>query len=190
MPYLHWELDKRRKKMADVMKTVTHSHRKKMRDEFPHFNGEPREKFVEAVQKARLKYGFRIPTEPVEKETSRESWPSTLLGKYLLNVARVYDAMDIEQEARMLRENLYPKPDGVPPLHVRRTLDQSYYWKLESTEERDEDQVVYRGTKAGKSIFRTPTRAIMVDQLWLYILDESKFFTLLGVSSLRRRNLE
>jgi hypothetical protein len=35
-----------------------------------------------------------------------------------------------------------------PPLHPRRTLDQSYYWTLKTTKSRDRDQVVYRGTNA------------------------------------------
>jgi hypothetical protein len=77
--------------------------------------------------------------------------------------------MEIEPDVRMLRDYLYSKT----PLHPRRTLDQSYYWNLPDTNMRDEDQVVYYETKYGTNIFRTP-RVLMVDQLWLYILDDRK----------------
>jgi hypothetical protein len=90
------------------------------------------------------------------------------LGKYLIQISQLYEAMDIEPDVQMLRDYLHEEP----PLHSRRTLDQSYYWKLANTDKRDEDQVVYRATKQGKNISRT-TRVVMVDQLWLYILDES-----------------
>jgi hypothetical protein len=56
------------------------------------------------------------------------------------------------------------------PVHIRRTLDQSYYWTLEDTETRDRDQVVYRATKEENP------RVVMVDQLWMWILDGSKSF--------------
>jgi hypothetical protein len=61
-----------------------------------------------------------------------------------------------------------------PPLHVRRTLDQ-YYYTFNSTEARDRDQVVYRYTDSTncKQIF-------MVDQLWLFIIDEGE---------IRKRNI-
>lgn len=103
---------------------------------------------------------------PVKNEKKKERRP---LGKYLLQVAKIYDAMDIEPDVRMLRDHLHQDP----PLHSRRTLDQSYYWKLQNTDNRDEDQVVYRATIEGKSPLKT-TRVVMVDQLWLYILDESE----------------
>jgi hypothetical protein len=92
------------------------------------------------------------------------------LGEYLITVAKVADAMDYEPNERLLRENLHEDP----PMHIRRTLDQSYFLTLEDTEARDKDQVVYRGTRAGKSLYARNTRVVMVDQLWLWILDESR----------------
>lgn len=38
------------------------------------------------------------------------------------------------------------------------------------------DQVVYRGTRAGHSFHTRNTRVVMVDQLWLWILDDSEQF--------------
>lgn len=172
MPYLHWETDKRRRKMAEVMKDVTQKHRKDLHKEFPNLD-EEREDVAKIVEKVRIKYGSRVPSEHIAKKPQSDSRKLSPLGQYLLDIANVYDAMDIEPDVRILSEHLHPHGNQTPPLHGRRTLDQSYYWKLENTERRDEDQVVYRGTRAGNSIYRT-TRVIMVDQLWLYILDDSK----------------
>jgi hypothetical protein len=61
------------------------------------------------------------------------------------------------------------------PMHIRRTLDQSYYWTLKDTQMRDQDQVVYRATaKAGENPQNADIKQIvMVDQLWIWILDGS-----------------
>lgn len=78
-----------------------------------------------------------------------------------------------------------------PPLHPRRTLDQYYYWALKDIERQDKSQVVYRATAPKKHALhitdqwskrdlncreclkdmRTVPRLLMVDQLWLWILD-------------------
>lgn len=64
------------------------------------------------------------------------------LGQYLIDAARLYEAMSTYRDQQMLEKYLY----NDPPLHPRRTLDQSYYWTLQSTRDRDRDQVVYRET--------------------------------------------
>ena len=52
-------------------------------------------------------------------------------------------------------------------LQIRRTLDQFYYHAI-STDDRDEDQVIYRYTKdKGKEV-----KVFMVDQLWLWTLGD------------------
>ncbi|KAE9371635.1 hypothetical protein N431DRAFT_441610 [Stipitochalara longipes BDJ] len=171
MPYLHWETDKHRRKMAEVTKDVTQKHRKNLREEFPHLDME-REDVAKIVEKVRIKYGSRVPSDGMMKKALPDHHKRSPLAQYLLDAASLHDAMDIEPDVRLLSENLHPHNTKIPPLHGRRTLDQSYYWKLENTGRRDEDQVVYRGTKAGNSIYRT-TRVVMVDQLWLYILDDN-----------------
>jgi hypothetical protein len=55
------------------------------------------------------------------------------------------------------------------PLHVRRTLDQSFYYTHADTTDRDGDQVVYRYTKGHNLI----PSVLMVDQCWLWILNGS-----------------
>ncbi|KAM0251719.1 hypothetical protein ACHAQJ_008040 [Trichoderma viride] len=59
-------------------------------------------------------------------------------------------------------------------LHIRRTLDQSLYHNLNDTKVRDADQTVHRYQKKLKdkkpNESHDPFTAIMVDQLWLWIL--------------------
>ncbi|CZR59934.1 uncharacterized protein PAC_09829 [Phialocephala subalpina] len=55
------------------------------------------------------------------------------------------------------------------PLHMRRSLDQSFYHMLDSTATRDKDQVVSRH---GKRLGRTPV-IMMVDQLWMWNLGKT-----------------
>jgi hypothetical protein len=102
--------------------------------------------------------------------------------------------MDYEADERLLRHSLtdhFKKSESrkaaegrespespraqEPPLHIRRTLDQSYFLTLDDTSERDRDQVVYRETKSEQGDPARPvSRVVMVDQLWLWILDERR----------------
>lgn len=82
---------------------------------------------------------------------------------YLYDIAQLWDAMDFEADERLLRHS-FPIEQGntqqsgleptngkrVPPLHIRRTLDQSYFSTVEDTTDRDTDQVVYRQTRMRK----------------------------------------
>lgn len=78
----------------------------------------------------------------------------------------------MELDERMVKYGLIsPNTKGNAPeplLHLRRTLDQSYFLNLKDTSERDLDQVVYRATRGHGN----HTRVVMVDQLWLWVLDE------------------
>jgi hypothetical protein len=58
---------------------------------------------------------------------------------------------------------------AIPPLQLRRTLDQYFYTHLKSTSQRDSDQVVYRHTKLAFE-----PKIFMVDQIWLWIFDDGK----------------
>jgi hypothetical protein len=70
-------------------------------------------------------------------------------------------AEHLSKDERLIRAYLHHSP----PLHVRRTLDQFYYYAMD-TEKRDEDQVVYRYCKSREK----ELRVFMVDQLWMWIL--------------------
>lgn len=69
-----------------------------------------------------------------------------------------------KEEEDLVQVYLYHKP----PLHIRRTLDQYYYYMLEDTRERDADQVV---TRWAKTRLDAPHHNIlMVDQLWIWVI--------------------
>jgi len=174
MPYLHWESHKRRKKMAEETTKLTQKHQETR----SHVTENLKSEFMKVAAQIRIDHaraltGFGNLADNEKKEEKTQApkpFKGSLLGEYLLQIAKLYDAMDVEPDVRLLRDYLFHNP----PLHSRRTLDQSYYWKLPNTNGRDQDQVVYRETKEGKNIART-TRVVMVDQLWMYILDDSEF---------------
>lgn len=198
MPYLDWETDTKRQKVAEIIEEETARHRTRQ------------EKKVEAAKAARiqersidgqpLKSAFQI-NHPVEDSSHsrrvKEAWknsdvgtynhkdyatisdlaegfvPSGLfwpnydeggrkiwhaarldknrhgrliarnpLGQFLLDAARLRQAMTMHRDQQLLEKYLHHDP----PLHPRRTLDQSYYSDLKPTKSRDREQVVYRGT--------------------------------------------
>ena len=98
-----------------------------------------------------------------------------------MTLAKVFEEMDCESDERLLRDHVKAEP----PLHIRRTLHQYYFATLDDTSQRDKDQVVHRGTKSGRS----NTRVVMVDQLWLWILDDSRSPTVLLCIVRPRANL-
>ena len=145
--------------MAEVVEEITRKENKAtMTKRLPDTKEKARLDFYRAVEqgKLRAKYKHLPPAR------------TKFLGPYLMSIAKIADAMDYEADERLLRDHLHESP----PLHIRRTLDQSYFWTLEDTTARDRDQVVYRGTKGGRF---WNARVVMVDQLWLWILDERKF---------------
>jgi hypothetical protein len=85
---------------------------------------------------------------------------SSKVGQYLYDVAQAWDAMDYEADERLLRQSFTKKKEEndatvsqrnwVPPLHIRRTLNQSYFSTVEDTEAMDANQVVYHQTRARK----------------------------------------
>lgn len=67
------------------------------------------------------------------------------------------------------------------PLHVRRTLDQFYYDALDSdtpqkpgVPPRNEDQVTQRFMKSQKAWCKDDPLLIMVDQIWMVLLEDGK----------------
>ncbi|KAI8294268.1 hypothetical protein K4K59_005176 [Colletotrichum sp. SAR11_240] len=198
MPYLHWEEDRKREKVARIIEdetskchtkretaakerkdariqertldekplhTVKHldhpvedpTHRKRIREAweknaFGGSNGRSQRTVNELA-------GGLAPGGPIEDEyhaDGRKLWyvaklesgkhgrvkTENKLGQFLLDAARLYEAMDMYRDQQLLEDFLHHDP----PLHPRRTLDQSYYWTLKTTKARDRDQVVYRGT--------------------------------------------
>ncbi|TGO40726.1 hypothetical protein BHYA_0032g00050 [Botrytis hyacinthi] len=193
MPYLHWEMDRKRAHMAKIAKELTSKYQAKQ----PRHHILNKNILADIVESNRNRYGFLQQPEVKERAgldvpaPSSESKQMTGLsrffrtssktglnqnvsgkitnpcGCYLMQAAKVYEAMDLEPDIKLLRSHLHE----TPPFHPRRTLDQSYYFKLENTDSRDKDQVVSRDTNERRKT-NGRTRVVMVDQLWMYILDE------------------
>ncbi|KAM0159945.1 hypothetical protein ACHAQE_004797 [Botrytis cinerea] len=193
MPYLHWEMDRKRAHLANVAKKLTSQYREKQ----TRYDIRNKNILADIAKDNKKKFGFLHKVE--DKEPTKSGFPvssgeskqttgfrrffpinskisadqkvldkaKTLCGRYLMQAARVYEAMDLEPDVMLVHSHLHKQL----PIHPRRTLDQSYYFKLENTEPRDRDQVVYRGTNE-RRIINGSTRVVMVDQLWMYILDE------------------
>ncbi|KAK3380756.1 hypothetical protein B0T24DRAFT_591210 [Lasiosphaeria ovina] len=171
MPYLHWETDRGRAKSAEIVKEVSKQNLMSI---------------SELVHQAQHQT-----SRPQTEDTAGPVWTEKVdrrraLGDLLRTAAILLEAMDLHNEEQLMVKYLFAQP----PLHPRRTLDQSYYGALKSTGTRDRDQVVYRGTTfeahacAGmdtcpqcKEDVRKVPRIIMVDQLWLWILDERTVIT-------------
>lgn len=177
MPYLHWETDRRRETISRLIDIESDKFRRKQRKEkqdnkkkrqkerlkLTEFSkndiesrkikhpkedaDESRNKLVDAVDLAiyqlfRRRREDKLSGRPYIDDSGRLIVLSAL-GQYLVDAARLYEAMSTFRDQRMLEKYLFHDP----PLHPRRTLDQSYYWTLRTTKARDRDQVIYRDTK-------------------------------------------
>ncbi|KAI1305085.1 hypothetical protein F5Y03DRAFT_395148 [Xylaria venustula] len=219
MPYLHWETSIRRQQFAEEIDRIALQAAADRRDE------EDKEK--ERRQKNRIgssavarRPSTKIvtpekPTEGIEdvyqEHRRAHNLPTRLrsggmqctnaLGRYLLAAAHLYEGMTTYRDRKLLRKYL----PGDPPIHPRRTLDQAFYWTLNSTKKRDRDQVVYRGTtvthdnlhrydhrrhqwpdhkglenrdcETCRNNIKKLSRVVMVDQLWMWILDGQTLIT-------------
>lgn len=171
MPYLHWEIEKRLLRMSKIVQTDTA--RLKPESAMRSFNF--RSKFADVAGNWRIKLGQVAPAERVETE---QLIPSSALGKYLWFAAKLFEIIDEAADERLISEHLH----STSPLHMRRTLDQFYYWTVIDTTAQDQRQVVCHGTRSSNDPEATG-RVVMVDQLWMWILDQSKtsiYYSLFG----------
>ncbi|KAI5919149.1 hypothetical protein F4810DRAFT_517492 [Camillea tinctor] len=185
MPYLGWETDHGRKLSANKIKQVN----------------QERGNISDAVDQAvavnkRSVYSSRLtkihdyhqrPRTSLEWISIGKAERRRLVGHILLTAATLLEIMDSDIEGCLVTKYLHDRS----PLHPRRTLDQSHYGALRHTGTRDRDQVVYRATSPSQHNHTVDDencqvcqddstkipRLIMVDQLWLWILDESTIIT-------------
>jgi hypothetical protein len=156
MPYLHWEVEKRLLRMFKAVREQDSRHSRRFGP-----------KFADLARDWRLKLDLPAPDE---KRTFGPWRPRSALGQYMWFAAKLFEMIDEAADERLIQEHLHSSS----PLHLRRTLDQYYYWTVADTTAQDHDQVVSHGTRSSSDPGAT-SRVVMVDQLWLWILDESKF---------------
>lgn len=112
----------------------------------------------------------------------------TEIGQVLFDAAMLYEAMSTYREKRLVQKYLHSDP----PLHPRRTLEQTNEWTLSlSWHASARDQVVHRSTRPKQLDFhsvdpftkewrdriRKLPRVMMIDQLWMWILDDQTIIT-------------
>ncbi|KAH8883113.1 hypothetical protein GQ53DRAFT_883648 [Thozetella sp. PMI_491] len=180
MPYLHWETDRGRVLSARAVKEVSKQQTSSI--------SEVVDQAQHQLASAHGPSGNRPPQHTSQGEPGYGGVMSKkkALGQLLWSAAALLEAMEFHVEEQLMAKYLH----APAPLHPRRTLDQSYYGALRNTGTRDRDQVVYRGTTpephdcAGtdtclqcKEDVRKVSRIVMVDQLWLWILDENTVIT-------------
>ncbi|KAF7533567.1 hypothetical protein G7054_g6956 [Neopestalotiopsis clavispora] len=158
LPYLHWETSSRRAEMVKVINEATGADSNTRRKRL--LLSQAVHKALE-MKKSKNEANIKNKTPRLERKQH--------LARYLFAAARMAEEIDYAADEKLLRE----KVNTHPPLHVRRTLDQYYFLTLDNTSERDRDQVVYRGTRSLSST----TRVVMVDQLWMWILDDNTIIT-------------
>jgi len=192
MPYLHWETDRRRIRAADVIKRNTCAKYSPLTEVVEEIRVPVIESSIDRANSDGLLENITTRAKNYKQNhTTHKITPKTvqgqrLLGKLLFLAAALYEAMDSHTDEKLIEKYL----NYEPPLHPRRTLDQSYYWTLKDTCSRDRDQVVYRGTAPSRKLLhhacvKDPTkkkepdcaqctenvkkvpRIVMVDQLWM-----------------------
>src|SRR5256885_8778020 len=142
MPYLHWETDRGRMRSADTIKAASKIKLSSMAEVVDRA-AVAKDHSTHLDQPSRTRNDFNQPQLSARPLVAA---PGTqrirILGKMLLSAAALLEAIDFRIEEKLIYEYLHQRP----PLHPRRTLDQSYYGALKNTGTRDRDQVVYRAT--------------------------------------------
>lgn len=176
MPYLHWEVESRLYRMS---KTVRDRTKRAVIEDKKHgrrFKGKFAELVTSRSQRIELVGPMRENTVRKEKASARSNGQIrlklTALGRYLWHVAKLFELIDEAADENLITKHLFSNS----PLHPRRTLDQYYSWTAEDTTFQDQRQVVCRGTRSSHDPEAT-ARVVMVDQLWLWILDDNTLLT-------------
>jgi hypothetical protein len=117
--------------------------------------------------------------------TSNKEGPDNLLKQfgreYFIELLKKNDKKEKRSTKHLAEHGLENHGTGLllekflfydPPLHIRRTLDQFYYYMAEDTDVRDSDQVISRYSRRKFPGDSVPI--VMVDQLWLWVVNISK----------------
>ncbi|KAL5415711.1 hypothetical protein PMIN06_002288 [Paraphaeosphaeria minitans] len=163
LPYLSYEANSRQAKRTTHIQEVDAKYQQRRIAELPLATStlsaltesSSRASTVERRSQLQVPAGNNLESYPYLEEDSDSDFSEIL---------ETDDPDELEEEEKaQINAYLY----NPPALHVRRTLDQYYYHMLESTHERDIDQVVSRWALNVKS--ERNHNILMVDQLWLWI---------------------
>lgn len=169
MPYLHWEIEKRLVRMTGVVRKTRHMNQRQSNFERLNKRKGTWEGVIDQARALASRMDSTVSDAEGWHDDSPPWRPKSALGSYLWLAAKLYLLIDEAADWRLVNDHL----GTASPLHPRRTLEQYYNWTSEDTAHRDRQQVVYRGTRLRSDPEAIP-RVIMVDQIWLWVLDESK----------------
>lgn len=135
MPFLHWETDRRRARAAGIISRYGCNKWSPMVDVVE----EVRVPIITSTMVRLASDGFpeRIttrreaprPNSSAQKITHKTYQGQRMLGRLLFLAAALYESLDAYTDEKIIERYLMARP----PLHPRRTLDQSYYWTLKDT---------------------------------------------------------
>ncbi|KAI0864977.1 hypothetical protein F4860DRAFT_462002 [Xylaria cubensis] len=100
------------------------------------------------------------------------------LGRYLLFASRLYESMENYRDKMLLRKHLLQEL----PIHPRRTLDHAARSVFDLNRQRDETQGLRPEHESSETLptsqnIQKAPFVVMVDQLWMWILDENTIIT-------------
>ncbi|KAH6847764.1 hypothetical protein B0I37DRAFT_151069 [Chaetomium sp. MPI-CAGE-AT-0009] len=172
MPYLHWEIEKRLVRMTSVIRKTRAMNERQSNFERLNKRKGTWGSVIDQAKALASRMDSTV-TDPEGWHDDSPPWrPKSSLGSYLWLAAKLYLLIDEAADWRLVNDHLGTSS----PLHPRRTLEQYYNWTSEDTAHRDRQQVVYRGTRTRSDPEAIP-RVIMVDQIWLWVLDENTILT-------------
>ncbi|KAF2003204.1 hypothetical protein P154DRAFT_99544 [Amniculicola lignicola CBS 123094] len=176
MPYLHWETfsayQKRLRSIDAALENIDFGRRRPLPEDLlsPYTTAKWKRQTALFKMKKFQTADKVIADKGKAKVTKRQR---THITKEEIEDRLVTRYYDYYGEDRVNSLNVgHNHPLLLHPLHVRRTLDRSYYYALEEAEirKRDVDQVLYRYTYGELELY--DPMMIMVDQLWLWVIDE------------------
>ncbi|KAL2802291.1 hypothetical protein BJX63DRAFT_426163 [Aspergillus granulosus] len=170
MPYIHWETQEKQTKLeyfslfkfiADLEPSMLHSFLSQLATENHELLRYP--KTPPSLQRIHLTLN-RYSTAVSDPKTNWRRLRDNFFRRKILSQCKE-SSSDLDLDLIELYASNEPTSH---PLHPRRTLDQYFYYTLNNTSRRNQDQVVARyGRREGK---KQPI-VLMVDQLWLWRLD-------------------
>lgn len=200
-PFLHWDTEqgwqRQQKAILDAtrvanMQTATSAPKDRVQD---NFNNELRGHHVQSTTLSSLAHeAISSSSSHLRSMTTRAASRRGVVGRVLFCAARIFKLMASFEDDELVREYLFANP----PLHPRRSLHQTftkYSSFLLETETLDREQIVYKATAPVTTPASRPNcnkwcqcsdckkeraavpRLLMVDQLWLFVLDENTIIT-------------
>lgn len=196
LPYLHWEYSGRKGRAEETLQHAWQDEQRILQDELVRTHRRRAERvlpeylmlergggYIPRVKRAcgnmrgshsgRRYFTFHILTHIIISLTYFRG----NLGRFLMIAAKLCEMMHCESDERLLKQGVVVRnqqDNALEPLmHLRRTLHQFNQLSQTDASQAGQDQVLYRATGTGPQPAR---RIVMVDQLWMWVVDKCAAF--------------